>query len=115
MYITSKAIYGPNRTSVWINMSENQTHLTTFGETSTYNFCKICPVLDTRYERKDLIFKNFQLPSIHRSQLTTQQIPFCLIILKIYIEKAYGAYNTMECENILHFEDSHLLGCQKLE
>jgi len=46
MYITSKAIYGPNRTSAWINIGENKKHLTTFGETSTYNFCKICPVLD---------------------------------------------------------------------
>jgi len=46
MYITSKAIYGPNRTSVWINMRENQKHLTTFDEISIYNFCKICTVLD---------------------------------------------------------------------
>jgi len=68
-----------------------------------------------RHERTDLIFNNFQLASVHRSQLTTQQKLFCLIILQIDMEKAYGAYNTMECKNILQFEDSHLLGCQQLD
>jgi hypothetical protein len=71
MNITSKAIYGPNRTSVWINIGENQKHLTTFGETSTYNFCKI--YVRQRYEKTDLIFKNFQLASVHRYQLTNNK------------------------------------------